>query len=417
MHNPDVPANVCADRARLDDALAWIDAHVGRLPAEVVALPEAAGRVLALDVEAKLDLPPFDRAAIDGFAVRADETIGAGAYNPLAFRLASAGHTLSAASAARVSAGDPLPSGADAVVALENIGDRTEAGVAIIEPAVPGNGVESRGSQVELGSRLVQAGRRLRPADVGLLASAGIRQVSVVRRPCVRCLLTGRNLAEAGALAPAGSVHDANGPLLASLVARDGGLLIDQRRVERTLAGIREALALPNADVILVAGSSGPGPDDHAAAAIAATGELAIHGVAVRPADTSGIGRLSSGALVLLMPGTPAACLWGYELLAGRAIRRLGGLSPALPFPSRTMAAASKIVSEIGVMEVCPVECLGDGRVAPVASFAEAGLAAAAEADGFVIVPEGSEGHARGAPVLVYLHEEAGPRLAADAEP
>jgi molybdopterin molybdotransferase len=203
--------------------------------------------------------------------------------------------------------------------------------------------------------------------------------------------------------------------MLSGLIDRDGGLL-KQRRVERTVVAIRETLESSEADVILVAGGSGPGPEDHAAAALALAGEVVIRGVALRIAETTGIGRTSGGALVFLLPGAPAACLWGYELLAGRAIRRLGGRSPALPYPSRTMTASRKIVSEIGMTDVCPVQCLGDGMVAPVGSLVEAGLAATRQADGFVIVPEGSEGYARGSSALVYLYDEASSRLAAEAD-
>src|SRR5262249_54127368 len=151
------------------------------------------------------------------------------------------------------------------------------------------------------------------------------------------------------------------------------------------------ALASSGVDVIVVAGSSGPGPDDHAAAALAESGELAVHGVTLRPGETCGMGRTASGALTFLLPGAPARCLWSYELFAGRAIRRLGGRSAALPFAPRRMVAARKIVSEIGMTEVCLLQCLRDGTVRPMTSYPETGVAEAAHADGFVIVPEGRE--------------------------
>jgi molybdopterin molybdotransferase len=158
-------------------------------------------------------------------------------------------------------------------------------------------------------------------------------------------------------------------------------------------------------DIVLVIGGTGPGIDDHSAAALAEAGELAIHGVALRPGETAGLGRTVSGVPVVLLPGAPAACLWSYELFAGRVIRRLGGRGPELPYRSRAMITARKMVSAIGMTEICPVRCgLGD-TVEPVPSFAETGLMAAVGADGFVIVPEGSEGHPQGARVTVYLYE------------
>src|SRR5262249_22585893 len=140
-----------------------------------------------------------------------------------------------------------------------------------------------------------------------------------------------------------------------------------------------------------------------AAVALADAGELAIHGVALHPGETVGIGR-ANGIPVILLPGAPAACLWSYELIASRVIRRLGGRELKLPFPCRRLTTARKIVSEIGTLQVFPVRYLNNGTVEPIASFAESGLAAAARGDGFVLVPESSEGYPRGAAVDVYLY-------------
>src|SRR5262245_1450103 len=406
-------------RTRVADVLAWIDARPAPLGAQEVILAQAAGRVLADDMTTTVDLPPFDRSAVEGFAVRGEETIGASAYNPLPFRLIDSANHLPPTSAMWMHAGDRLPRGADAVALPEQALDEGHGTCSLVEVVVAGAFIERAGSEVARGNRLAPAGRLLRPTDVGLLAAASISQVRVVCQPRVRCLLTGRNVVEAGTPLPAGAVHDANGPLLASLVARDGGLLIERRCVDRSVTAIRDWLALSGADVILVVGSSGPGPDDHAAAALAEAGELAMHGVALRPGETCGMGRTASGGLTFLLPGAPVACLWSYELIAGRAIRRLSGRPAALPFPSRRMVAARKIVSEIGMTEVCTVQCLRDGTVGPIASYPELGLAAAAHADGFVIVPEGSEGYAQGARVLVYLYDEASANLVieTDAKP
>jgi molybdopterin molybdotransferase len=136
---------------------------------------------------------------------------------------------------------------------------------------------------------------------------------------------------------------------------------------------------------------------------LAEAGELAVHGVALDPGETAGFGRTGAGTPVFLLPGAPAACLWAYEFLAGRAIRRRGGRDPALPFRTREMTTMRKIVSRIGMTEVFPVRCLSHDRLEPGTSFAEAGLGAAALADGTVIVPEGSEGFSEGAVVTAHL--------------
>jgi molybdopterin molybdotransferase len=157
--------------------------------------------------------------------------------------------------------------------------------------------------------------------------------------------------------------------------------------------------------MILLIGGTGRGIDDHSAAALAEAGELAIHGIVLRPGETTGLGRTFGGVPVVLLPGAPVACLWSYELFAGRAIRRLGGRGPELPYRSREMITARKIVSPIGMTEICPVRCGAGDSVEPVPSFAETGLMAAVGADGFVIVPEGIEGHPQGGRVTVYLYE------------
>jgi len=409
--------SIASARVRLEDALAWIDGQVRSLPAEDIRVAHALGRVLAHDVTTEVDVPAFDRAAVNGLAVRADETVGASVYNPLSLRTVEGHDDLPQAAGVLVRVGDPLPPGADAVAPPDQLADTCDGACNILEPVVAGASVERTGSQAVRGSRLVQAGRKVRPADIGLLVAAGIGQVPVVRRPRVRCVLAGHDVIEAETPLPLGAVYDADGPLLASLVSRDGGLVIDQRRVDRSMTAIGEAIVSAGADVILVAGGSGSDVDDHAAAALAADGMVAIHGVALRPGDTVGMGLTTSGALVFLLPGTPVACLWAYELLTGRAVRGLGGLDRSLPFPSRMMTTGRKIVSEVGMTEVCPVRRMDEHTIEPLASFAEAGLGAAIEADGFVILPEGSEGYAQGALVLVYLYDEASSHLAVASVP
>jgi molybdopterin molybdotransferase len=389
-------------RARLGDVAAWIDARAAPVGSEMVALAKAMGRILAENATAAMDLPPFRRAAVDGFALAADETVGAGAYNPLPFRLVPAAVGVQAGHAAAVECGDPLPAGADAVVRLEHAMPHAPGTVSIIAPVVAGHEVESAGSQALRGGVLVVAGRLLGPGEVGLLASTGAQRVPVVGRPRVRCLLAG-SVIEAGDRTAPRAIHDANGPLLAALIARDGAMMVEQRQVGRDPTTLRDALGAPGGDIVLVVGGTGPGAGDVSAAALAQAGELAIHGVALRPGETAGVGRVADST-VFLLPGTPAACLWAYELLAGRAIRRLAGRSAELPFATREMRLSRKMVSEIGMTEVCPVRCTKGSQAEPLAPFAEAGLVATAEGDGFVIVPEASEGYPQGASVTVHLY-------------
>jgi molybdopterin molybdotransferase len=386
-----------SEPASVEQATAWIDGHTAPLEAEEVDLAEAAGRVLAQDAVAAADLPPFDRASVDGLAVRADDTAGASVYNPLGFRLAATGcDALSPYTGVLLRLGDPLPADADAVVPLAHIEVGSGGSCELIEASAPRSGVERKADQFARGATLLEAGRRLLPYDIALLAAAGVLRPRVIRSPKVRCFLT----------RPDGPLHDADGPLLRALIGRDGGTVAELRQINRDQATVRGALRAAAADAVIVVGGTGLGPDDASAAALAEAGTLAIRGVTLRPGETASLGRTEAGLPVFLLPGTPMACLWAYEFFAGRAIRHLAGRDPALPFRRREMRTLRKIASTIGMTEVCPVRCSSPDEVEPIASFAEAGLGSAVRADGFVIISAGSEGVPEGTMVKVNLNEE-----------
>jgi molybdopterin molybdotransferase len=297
-----------------------------------------------------------------------------------------------------VAAGDALPAGTDAVVPLQLAEPDDEAHIEIVEAVAADDNVEQQGAVAIVGAVLVPAGRRLAPRHIGLLKAAGLSRVSVVRRPRVRMLVTKPS--------KDGASQDSNGWMIRAAVERDGGILEECVAVERNQLAIQAALVESDADIALVIGGSGRGRDDHSAAALAGAGELAIHGLALRPGETTGLGRAVGGTPVVLLPGAPVSCLWAYELFAGRAIRRLGGRAAELPYRSREMIAARKIVSSLSMTEICPVRLGRDDAVEPLPSFAETGLMSATRADGFVIVPQRSEGYPEGARMTVYIYCE-----------
>jgi molybdopterin molybdotransferase len=385
-----------SERASAAEALAWVDAH-GALPPDAAAPAEACGRILHAPVAAGADVPPWDRAAQDGYAIRSRDTVGAGAYNPIPLTLQAADAPLAASGAALVNAGAPLPDGADAVLsfgAAHRAGALVEALAAVAE----GVGVERRGQEVGGGAPILERARELRAQDVAMLATLGTERVQVVRRPRVRVVVTGPKRGEG----PPGA--DANGPMLAALVSRDGG---DARTthlaVADELAGaIAAALLAPGADAILVVGRTGTGADDEAPLALARAGELAMHGCMIRPGGSVALGRVGAAPVVLL-PGEPLACLSAYELLGGRLVRRLGGHDPGLPHPVAEAEVRRKIVSAVGSVDLCQVRFV-DGGVEPIGSPDEGGISSAVRADGFVVIPAPLEGHAPGTKVEVHLY-------------
>lgn len=387
-----------AARARsrsLAEAVAWIDAAVAPLPQETAGLAELCGRVLAADIAALAAEPPHARAVSDGVAVCADELVGASAYNPLTFRLAPAREALAPGTAVAVNAGDPLPRGADAVVPPDYVHTADARGCEIVEAVAPGHAVEMAGSHIRRGATVFAAGRQLSAADIGILAQLGIASAAVVRRPSIGIVLIGRGL-DSG-------TRDADGPMLQRLIARDGGVA-GQRHVARDPAALRAALAGVDLDAVFVVGGTGRGPDDRSAAVLAELGEVAVGEIALDPGSGAALGRIAPRTLVGLLPGRPAACLWAYELVMGRAVRRLGGRDPALPYATRTLTLARKIVSAIGVTEIWPVRLAEAEQVEPVTAAPRDSLLALTGADGFIVVPEASEGLAAGATAQVYVH-------------
>jgi molybdopterin molybdotransferase len=360
----------------IETTLAWIDGATRRLEAEEVSLDRAGNRVLAADLRAHSPIPAADCAAIDGFAVFAFESLGAGTYNPLVL------------SAVAVEAGEALPPGTDAVVPFDHAEPESPGRVVLVEPIAPGANLDRRGAVAASGAVLVRDGTRLAPRHLGMLAAAGFTSLPVIRRPLVRLVIA--------ATARSAPPIDSNGPMLRALIARDGGIVVEGELIDVFAAG---------ADMIVMAGGAGRGDGDHAVGMLATQGSLDIRGVALIPGETASFGRTSAGAAAILLPGAPAACLWNYELFVGRAVRRLGGCDPDLPYRSSSAITARKIVSSVGITEICAIRRLGDGRIEPVASFAEAGLMAAIEADGFVIVPAASEGYPAGATVTAYFYQ------------
>jgi molybdopterin molybdotransferase len=395
-------------RRTVDDALAWVDAQSVRGGAETVPLLEAVGRVLADDVTSQYDVPGFDRAMMDGFAVMAADTAGASAYNRV--RLAVTGEVLPGTAvvgrvergqAVRIMTGGPMPAGADAVLPVE-LAEIDGTSVYVVGEVPPERNVGRRGEDVRVGMRVLNAMRRLRPQDIGLLASIGMSEVSVVRRPHVRIVTTGNELLRYGSRPEGCRIVDSNGPMLVGLVSRDGGAVTDVRIVPDEPSAIRGAMD-EEADVLLVTGGSSVGQEDHAPRLVAEHGELAIHGIAMRPSSPAGMGRWGR-KLVFLLPGNPVSCLCAYDFFAGRAIRIAAGRDREWPYRRASLPLGRKLVSVVGRVDYARVVVV-DGKVEPVAISGASVLSSTTRADGFVIVPADREGFAPGQDVDVFFYE------------
>jgi molybdopterin molybdotransferase len=399
-----------ARRHTVDAALAWLDARLHRLDAEDVPLRASAGRVLARPVVSSVDIPGFDRATMDGYAVVADCTEGATAYNRITFKVIGDAlpgspfdRKVNRDEAVRIMTGAPMPAGSDAVLPAEWVEvDSVDSDVlAAVSTVSPGKHVGRRGEDIVAGTTVLGAGRILRPQDLGVMSSIGLAHVAVVRRPRVRLVITGNELLPSGSTPHGVQITDANGPMLAALAERDGAS-VDFPGLVRDDGDAILAQLHADADVVIVSGGSSVGIEDLAPTLVAKHGDLAVHGIAMRPSSPTGMGTIGS-RLVFLLPGNPVSALCAYDFFAGRAIRALGGRSKEWPYRSVRGTLTRKISSPIGRLDYARVR-IEDGRVEPLSVAGASVLSSTTRADGFVIVADDSEGFAAGADVDVWLY-------------
>jgi molybdopterin molybdotransferase len=392
----------------IDEALALILDGIEPLEPERARLVDAAGRVAAEDVPAAVDLPPFDRSAMDGFAVRAADTAPG-----VALRLAGgvaagevAASALGPGTAAAISTGAALPPGADAVLQSE-LASADDGHVTSERAIEPGRHVRYRGEDVRAGDVLARAGERLTLPRLSALASAGVGEVGVCRRPRLSLAVTGSELLPLGAPPEPGRIHESNGLMVTMLARRAGAEMVDLGVVpddrEATLEAVRRGL---EGDVLVVSGGVSVGPHDHVKPAFEACGvEEVLWRVRIKPGKPLWFGR-RAGTLVFGLPGNPLSSIVCFCVFIEPALRRLQGERDAMPrlvrgrltapaeaSDGRTTFLTSRIApGPDGVLEATPTERQGSHMTG-----------ALGESDGFAVAPHGAPPLAAGDPVDLLL--------------
>ncbi len=393
------------------DALAYLDSLIAaRTPqSEQIAVVDADDRVMAETVFSDVAIPSFRRSMMDGFALCSADM--AEQTGPVILDIVGQSFpgrewkgVLQAGQAIRIMTGAPVPDHADVVVPIELV--TVQGGtVHVSQPVVSGKNVARVGEDLDQGDEVAAAGRRLRPQDIGLLASIGCSQVSVVRRPRVGLIITGNELLPAGTRPTGHRIADSNGPMLAALVKRDGGIVVRSGLTPDTPSAIREALSdglQDRADLLLVSGGSSAGDEDFAPDIIHELGELPIHGIAMRPGAPAGLGRAGQCPVVLL-PGNPVACLFAYDLFAGRAVRALSGRQSPWPYASVCAALESALESSAGRTDYARIRLVED-RARLIAVSGSSLLSSTTKADGFLLIPAAVERLSAGTSVQVWLY-------------
>jgi molybdopterin molybdotransferase len=374
-----------------DDAMRLVMAEARQVTRiERVPLAHADGRVVAGDLSAAMDVPPFDRAAMDGYAVIAADTIGAGTHSPKTLTRVDRIFTgqvptrgIAAGECIEIATGAPMPEGADAVVMVEET-ERDADRVRVMTPVYPRQHVGRRGADISVGTVVVAAGQVLNPARIGAIAATGSAEAQVFGRPTVAILSTGNEIAEPGQPLAPGQIYDINRFTLEAIVRRHGGvptaLPIAADSVEELSAALDAARMH---DIIVFSGGSSVGERDLILDVLEQRGIVHFHGIAVKPGKPTVFGAIGETP-VFGLPGYPTSCLSNAYMMLVPFLRSVARLPP---WEARTVDAplARRVVSTTGRHQFYTVRLI-DGR-AELAFKASGDITSMAHADGYIEIP------------------------------
>jgi len=388
------------------DAVRLIDENVKRITrVEDVSLDDMAGRVLAEDVVAGFNVPPFDRSSMDGYAVKAKDTARVSS-KPVALKLIGAWHAgeifdgvVGDGECVEIATGAPVPKGSDAIVMVEYTklaGDTVE----IQREARPGDNVAPEGEDIKKGEIVVKAGEVLTPGKIGAIATLGFSKVKAYARPRVAIYSTGNEVVPQGKPLKPGQVYDINSYTLAAVVAANGCVPVRRGLVRDDPEAIADAVGdAVEHDVAVFSGGSSVGVRDLFASVIEDLGRVHFHGLRVKPGKPTLFGEVG-GKPVFGMPGYSTSCLNNAYVFLVPALRRVAGLPPA---EARTVVARlSRVIKAEGEREQFYSVRVEGGEAMPV--FKQSGdITSMAYANGYIIIPIGTKLLDAGSEVTVYL--------------
>ncbi len=399
-----------------DEALSKLEEHCRIEPIGVdeVTLLEAYGRVLAQDVVSAVDVPGFDRATMDGYAVKASDTFGAKEDNPITLRVTGVSQPgdesasqVSSGEAVEVGTGAPMPRGANAVVMVEYTQSSGDA-LKVFRAVSPGENVMPTGSDIMTGELVLRRGQRVSPREVGVLAAVGLKGTQVYRKPRIAIISTGNELVRPGDKLGYAQIYDINSSSISASVLENGGVPLEPRIVRDDPKMIKQTVtdALKQADLILTSGSTSAGAGDILYRIIEDMGSpgILVHGLSVKPGKPTIIAAID-GKPIIGLPGYPTSALMIFHLVVVPIIRRMAGLPEKREAPLVEARTAARIFSEKGRRELLPVHLISSrqGYVVYPVGLGSGAIRSMALADGYIDIPKNQEFLDEGETVSVRL--------------
>jgi molybdopterin molybdotransferase len=373
---------------------------------EAIKIDEAVGRVLGSNLVAQMSVPPFDRAAMDGYAVRAEDTVGAGQFNPRVLEITgqiNAGDVLrtaiSAGKCVQISTGAMMPKGADAVVMVEDT-ETADGHVKIFKTGYPRANVGRLGEDIKEGALMLAEGTVLDAGKIGVLASQGLTRVTVFQKPTVAVIPSGEEVVAVGRKLKRGQLYDINTHTVTAVVNDNGGEPVPFEVVGDRADVIRGTIAEAlKSDLVVVSGGSSVGERDLLVGVLHGWGQVLFHGIQVRPGKPT-LFAMVEGKPLMGMPGYPTSCLLNTYLLVLPAIRKMAHLPPR-PGRTVTVPLARRVQGSVGRRQFLTVK-IQNGEA--VSAFKESGaITSIANADGYIEIPENVDNVEKGELVTVTL--------------
>lgn len=398
----------------LDEALEKLFSRIKLNPIDEVQVNDSLNRILADDIKSEISIPPFDRSAMDGYAIKAEDSFGASLKNPKKIKLigiVEIGGTselrVNQGEGIKISTGAAIPEGADAVIKIEDTEIEAEI-VSLYAPLTPGKNVSKEGEDIQKGTRVLNQGIEIKAEHIALLASLGFKKVKVRVKPKTSVFATGNELIEPGNPLESNKIYNSNTPMISNLIKIYGGSIIRGKSLPDKRDVIKNQLveAIKDSQIVIFTGGTSVGTKDYLPEIMYEMGEVLTHGIAMRPGSPILIGIMNS-SLIFCLPGTPVAAYICFLKVAGPAIRKMMGafvldprieliatLNRDVPVSSLGFLNFLRVKIEKSENEVIavPIKLKGSGVISSLT-----------QSDGIVEIPPQQEGLKKGAKIKVYL--------------